>query len=186
MDRFAYLVDTPKGIESFKAQYRIPYGVSIRYCKQGEWHARRQEGEVVIPMIAFIERGMRIPMGRVTRDYLIAHKLSPTQCTLNVFRILGSVDALNERMNVNLSHHDVNWVYNLYKLTRLGYYLKTRVLEVRLISCLPASTKEMDKDYLIVLGEWHDGLHCPTREGTLGGVLRFRYITLTIPLSFFY
>ena len=108
MGRFAYLVDTPEGIESFKAQYRIPLGVSIRYCKQGEWHALRQEGEVVIPMIAFIEGGMRIPIGRVTRDYLIAHRLSLTQCALNMFRILVSVDALNEKMGVNLTHHDVN------------------------------------------------------------------------------
>ena len=38
----------------------------------------RQEREVVILMIAFIEGGMRIPIGRVTRDYLIAHRLSPT------------------------------------------------------------------------------------------------------------
>ena len=52
--------------------------VSIRYCHRGEWHALRQEGELVIPMIAFIEGGIRIPMGRVTRDYLIAHRLSPT------------------------------------------------------------------------------------------------------------
>ena len=65
-------------------------------------------GEVIIPMIAFIERRMKIPIGRVTRDYLIAHRLSPIQCTPNMFRILGSVDALNERMNVNLTHHDVN------------------------------------------------------------------------------
>ena len=68
----------------------------------------RQEGEVIIPMIAFIEGGIRIPMDRVTKDYLIAHRLSPTQCTPNMFRILGSVDAFNERMNVDLSHHDVN------------------------------------------------------------------------------
>ena len=127
---------------------------------------------MVIPMIAFIEVGMRIPMGRVTRDYLIAHRLSPTQCAPNVFRILGSVDALNERMNVNLSHHDVNWIYNLHKLTGQGYYLKTRVPEVRLISRLPESNKGMDKDFLIISGEWHDGLHCLTREGTPGEVLR--------------
>ena len=78
----------------------------------------RQEGEVVIPMIIFIEGGMKIPMGKVTRDYLIAHKLSPTQCAPNMFRILGSIDALNEKMGVNLTHHDVNWIYNCHKLTR--------------------------------------------------------------------
>ena len=64
MGRFANLGDTPEGIENFKAHYHIPTGVLIRYCRQGEWHAMRLEGEVVIPIIAFIEGGMRIPMGR--------------------------------------------------------------------------------------------------------------------------
>ena len=54
MGRFANLVDTLEGIKSFKAYYQIPPGVSIRYCRRGEWHALRQEGEVVISMIAFI------------------------------------------------------------------------------------------------------------------------------------
>ena len=63
---------------------------------------------MVIPMIAFIERGMRIPMGIVTRDYLRVHRLAPSQCALNMFRILGSVDAFNEKMGLNLIHHDVN------------------------------------------------------------------------------
>ena len=70
-----------------------------------------------IPMIAFIEERMRIPLGKVTRDYLITHRLTPTQCTLNMFRILGSIDALNKKMGVNLTHHGVNWVYSRHKLT---------------------------------------------------------------------
>ena len=86
-------------------------GVAIRYCEEGQWHEERQEGEVVIPMIAFIEGGT------ITRDYLRAHRLPPTQCAPNMFRILGSVDALNERMGLNLTHHDVNWIYNLHHLT---------------------------------------------------------------------
>ena len=105
---------------------------------------------MVIPMIAFIEGGMRIPLGRVTRDYLIAHRLTPTQCAPNMFRILGSVDALNEKVNVNLTHHDVNWIYNLHNLKGQGYYLKTTVPTARLISCLPESNKGMDKDFLII------------------------------------
>ena len=90
-------------------------------------------GEVVIPMIAFIEGGMRIPMGTVIRDYLRAHKLALTQCAPNMFRILGSVDALNEKMGLRLTHHDINWIYNLHHLKGQGYYLKSRYLEVRLI-----------------------------------------------------
>ena len=97
MGRFAYLVDSAESIESFKAQYRIPLRVSIRYSKEGDWHTDRQEGDVVILIIAFIEGGMRIHMGTVTRDYLRVYRLAPTQCVPNMFRILGSVDALNER-----------------------------------------------------------------------------------------
>ena len=108
MGRFVYLVNDEEGIENFRAQYRILPGVSIRYCKEGEWHVKRQEGEVVISMIAFIEGGMRIPMGIVTRDYLKAHKLAPTQYAPNMFRILGSIDAFNEKMSLGLTHHDVN------------------------------------------------------------------------------
>ena len=110
------MVDSTESIENFKAQYRIPSGVSIRYCKEGDWHTNRQEGEVVISIIAFIEGGIRIPIGIVTRDYLRAHRLAPTQCAPNMFRILSSVDAFNEKMSLNLTHHDVNWVYNLHHL----------------------------------------------------------------------
>ena len=63
---------------------------------------------MVIPIIAFIKGRMRILMGTITRDYLRVHRLAPTQCAPNMFRILGSVDALNEKMGLNLTHHDVN------------------------------------------------------------------------------
>ena len=122
-------------------------------------------------MIAFIEGAMKIPMGGVTRDYLRAHRLAPTQCTPNMFRILGFINTLNEKMGLGLTHHDVNWVYNLHHLKGQGYYLKSRYPEVRLIQCLPESNKGLNKYFLIVLGEWHDGLPCPTRERQPGWVL---------------
>ena len=62
----------------------------------------------MIPMITFIEDGMKIPMGRVMRDYLRFYRLAPSQCVPNVFRILECVDALNKKMGLRLTHHDVN------------------------------------------------------------------------------
>ena len=88
-----------------------------------------------------------------------------------MFRVLGSIDALNKRMNLRLTHHDVNWVYNLHRLAGQGYYLKSRYPEVRLIQCLPTSNKNLKEDFLIFTGEWHDGLPCPTVEGKPGGRL---------------
>ena len=78
MGRFASLVGTLEGIESFKTGYNIPLRVSIWHYLLSERHALRSEGDVVIFMIAFIEGGMKIPIGRVTRDFLIAHRLCLT------------------------------------------------------------------------------------------------------------
>ena len=108
MGRFKYLVDTEEGMRSFRSKYNIPSHVGVRYAAQGEWFDERKTSEVVIPMIAFIERGMTIPMDTITRNYLRFFRLSPTQCAPNMFRVLGSIEALNERMNLNLTHHDVN------------------------------------------------------------------------------
>ena len=123
----------------------------------------------MIPIITFLEGGMRIPMHLVMSDYLRHFRLAPIQCAVNVFRILGSVDALNEKMGLRLIHHDINWCYNLQYLKGKTYYMKARDERVRLIQCLPESSKCLNKDFLIVSGAWHDGLSCPTQEGTPGG-----------------
>ena len=104
-------------------------------------------------------------MSRVTRDYLLNHRLCPYQCAQ-----MGSVDALNEQMGLGLTWHDVIHMYECHSLSNSGYYLKSRSSIVRFILCLPKSNKGLKDNYLITLGEWHDDLHCPTREGELGGV----------------
>ena len=87
-----------------------------------------------------------------------------------MFRILGCVDALNEKMGLRLTHHDVNWCYNFQHLRSKSYYMKMRDDKVRLIQCLPESSKGLNKDFLIMSGEWHDGLPCPIEEGEPGRV----------------
>ena len=77
MGRFKYLVDSPALIEVFKEKYHIPQEVFLRYYPPKETTFDREVGEVVIPMIAFIEGGMTLPMGRVIRDYLRNHRFCP-------------------------------------------------------------------------------------------------------------
>ena len=112
----------------------------------------RKVGEVVIPMIAFIERGMTVPMGRITRDYLPAHRLCPHQCAPNFFRVLGSIDALDRHLGLGLTWHDVAHLYEGHIESRAGFYLKSRSSVVKLISCHPKSNKGMKDDYLILSG----------------------------------
>ena len=170
MGRFKHLVDSPAGIEGFRVKYYIPQGVGLQYCAPDQVLTERWEGEVVIPMIAFIEGGMTLPMGRITRDYLLNHRLCPHQCAPILFRVLGSVDALNNQMNLGLTWHDIVHMYECHSLANVGYYLKSQSDVVRLISCLPKSNKSLKDDYLVVSGEWHDGLHCPVRAGKPSGV----------------
>ena len=84
-------------------------------------------------------------------------------------------------MGLQLTHHDVNWVYGLHHLKGKGYYPKIRQPEFRLIQCLPESSNGLNKDFLIVSWEWYDGLPYPTEEGQPGRVLK---IGLGIVLCF--
>ena len=66
MGRFKDLVDTPAAMEAFRTKYHIPPGVVLQYCPSEEVLTDRDVGQVVIPMIAFIEGGMTLPMRRFT------------------------------------------------------------------------------------------------------------------------
>ena len=61
-------------MKNFRAKYNIPPNVGVGYAAQGEWFDDRKIGEVVIPMITFIEGGMIIPMGTITRNFLAPPK----------------------------------------------------------------------------------------------------------------
>ena len=170
MGRFERLVKTPALIELFKEKYHIPQEVSIRYCSTEGLEFDLEVGEVIIPMIAFIEGGMTILMGRITRDYLRAHRLCPQQCAPNFFRFLGAIDTLDRHLGLGLTWYDVAHLYEGHIEVRAGFYLKSRSDIVKLISCLPKSNKGMKYDFLIVSGPWSDGLPCLTKLGEPGEV----------------
>ena len=66
-------------MEDFRAKYHIPQEIVLEYCPPDRVLADRDVGQVVIPMIAFIEGGMTLPMRRITWDYLLNHRLTPHQ-----------------------------------------------------------------------------------------------------------
>ena len=170
MGRFERLVKNPDLIEMFKEKYHIPQDISVQYCSPERLAFDREVGEVTIPMIAFIEGGMTIPMGRIIRDYLCAHRLCPQQCAPNFFRILEAINALDRHLELGLTWYVIVHLYEGHQKTRAGFCLKSRSDAVKLILCLPKSNKGMKDDYLIISRPWHDGLPCPTQLGELGEV----------------
>ena len=170
MGRFQRLVKNLTLIELFKEKYHIPQEVSIRYCSTEGLAFDREVGEVIIPMIVFIEGGMTIPMGRITRDYLRAHRLCPQQCAPNFFRVLGAIDALDRHLGLGLTWYDVAHLYEGHIEAQARFCLKSRSSVVKLISCHPMSNKGMKYDFLIISSPCSDGLSCPTKLGEPGGV----------------
>ena len=120
MGIFKHLVDSSTKIEAFKDKYHIPQGATLQYCSPEQIVTNREDGEVIIPMITFIEGGMTLPMSRITWDYLINHRICPHQCASNLFRVLGSVDALNKHLRLGLTWYDIVHMYECHSLKNAG------------------------------------------------------------------
>ena len=156
--------------------------MGLRYCSTEQIVTNREGGEVIIPMTAFIEGGMTLPMGRITRNYLINHRLCPHQCAPNMFRILGCVDAFNEHLQLGLTWHDVVHLYECHSQVDGGFYLKSRSPVVRLILCLPKSNKGMKDDYLITSGDGTMVSTAPPKRESQVGYLRVRFLSKTLQI----
>ena len=74
-------------MEGFRVKYHIPQWMVLEYCPPDQALTDRDVVQVVIPMIAFIEERMTLPMGRITGDNFLNHRLTPYQCAPN---LLGS------------------------------------------------------------------------------------------------
>ena len=68
MGRFKHLVDSSTGLEGFRAKYHIPQEVILEYCSPDRVHTDREVGQVVIPMIAFIEGGMTLSISSTQQN----------------------------------------------------------------------------------------------------------------------
>ena len=141
MGRFKRLVKNPALIEMFKEKYHIPQEVSIRYCSPEGLAFDREVGEVTIPIIAFIEGGMTIPMGRITRNYLRSHRLCPQQCSPNFFRILGVINALDRHLGLGLTWYDIVHLYKGHQKKGWGFTLNPGPTLSSLFRVFPSLTR---------------------------------------------
>lgn len=140
--KFRSMVDALESLVKFRRLYEIPNNVGVSYCLESKVGFRRGEGRVVIPLVAFARR-VRIPMSDLLRNFLRRFKVCSDQCTSNMFRLISFIVELNRRLSLSLIEHDINFVYSFQDNRTSGFYLKTQHREVRLISCLPDSNKEM-------------------------------------------
>jgi hypothetical protein len=112
MGRLAKLVDTEQKIDQFKKCYGLPEEVQIRYAFSDDL-ALLEYQDLVLPIIAIVEGGVRIPMHPFLMQFLTHFRLSPLQCVPNVFRVVMGTTVLIDKLSLNLTVHYITYVYRL-------------------------------------------------------------------------
>ena len=94
---------------------------------------------------------------------------------------MNCVSKLNQVFGLELNHRDINFMYSLCGNIKFDYYLKTRDMRVRLISCLPDSNRNSAGEFVRVSGNWLiDELPCPFSPCDVG---RYRVLLLVLSLT---
>jgi hypothetical protein len=140
MGKFAKLVDSEEKIVRFRSRYGFPEDVYIRYVPYDDL-ALLQRRDLVLPIVAIVEGGVRIPMHPFLIRFLTHFRLSPLQCVPNVFRIVMGTAVLMEKLGLNLTVHDITYVYSLQKTGKDQYTLVARNVDRKLVTGLPDSSK---------------------------------------------
>ena len=170
--KLARYVNTPENMALFRRLYRIPDDVGLQYV---HWSNALppSSGELLIPVVAVVEGGVRFPLDPLLADFLNYFSLSPTQVNPNIFRIVMGTVELNRRLGLELSTYDIVWTYILHRNSKTeSYSLQPRDINYTLVNGLPDTNRGFDDDYLVVSGEWFlPGRRCPTKDGVPGPCL---------------
>ena len=168
---YSHLLSSEASLASFKVAHNVPRDVDIAYCHEGDidLHRRTSVNTVFFPLMAILKAEVRFPIDLLIIGTLRLYGLCPNQLPPNFYRVMSCVSRLNHRFGLQLNHHDINFMYSLCRNIRSDYYLKTRDMRVRLISCLPDSNRNSAWEFVRVSGNWFtDELPCPFSPHDVG------------------
>jgi hypothetical protein len=155
----------------FRQIYRVPPSVSLRYYHSDNLPVINRN-EILIPVMAVVEGGVRFPLHSLLIDFLQTVNASPFQVSVNVSRIVMGIVAINRILGVNLTMKEILYVYQYMcsgENSKTSCHLKARDINAKLVNGLPDSNKGYDKDYLRVSGEWFtQGSACRSSYGYPG------------------
>ena len=143
----------------FRQIYQVPPSISLSYCHSDNLPIINRD-ELLIRVMTVVEGGVRFPLHSLFIDFLQTVNASPSQVSINVFRIIMGIVTINCLLGVNLTSKEILSVYQYMcpeEESRTSCHLKARELNVKLVNGFPDSNKGYDKDYLRVSGEWFTG-----------------------------
>jgi hypothetical protein len=157
--KLALLVNTEESMARFRSLYQIPPSVSLTYCNSDDFPVINRD-EILIPIMAIVEGGVRFPLHSFLIDFLQTVNATPSQISVNTFRIIMGVIAINRLLDVNLTIREVLAVYQYKCLgakSNTLSHLVARNVNEKLVNGLPSTNKGFEKDYLRVGGNWFPG-----------------------------
>ena len=155
---YSHPLSSEASLASFKVAYNVPRDVDIAYCHMGDIDLHRRTGlnTVFFPLMSILEGGVRFPIDPLIIGTLRFYGLCPDQLPPppNFYHVVSCVSRLNQLFSLQLNHHDINFMYSLCKNIKTDYYLKSRDIRVRLISCLLDSNRKLTGEFIQMSDNW--------------------------------
>ena len=166
---YSHLLNTEVSLTNFRATYDVPEDLEVAYYYEGNIALKRRLQVMLFPLMAILKGRVRFPVDPLILRMLRFYRFSPDQLPPNFYRVVSCVKRLNQLYELQLDHHDINFMYSLCGNIRTNYYLKVRDVWVRVISCLPDSNRNSTREYVRVSSNWHaNKLTCPTSPRDVG------------------
>ncbi|GMP76549.1 hypothetical protein CsSME_00033167 [Camellia sinensis var. sinensis] len=157
MGMWRHRVDTLSKLEYFRQEFSVPADVHLKLAGDDD-SIMPTENTMPLPIVAFTECGLRLPLNILFREILHYYKLNPMQPAINSYRVIFGIIALARQENVRITLADIQYCYTMCPLSLKEkgyvYYLKPRSTEFKIVADLPDSNKGAGDDYFIVSGNW--------------------------------
>ena len=108
MGMWKHRVDTPTKLDHFRTEFEIPIDVHLRLAGEDD-SIMPTADSMPLPVVAFIECGLRLPLNILFREIIHYYKLNPMQLAINSYRVINGIIALAKQENVRVTLADIQY-----------------------------------------------------------------------------